>query len=65
MASHRLSAEKNIGRYLTEKEVAHHINEIKTDNRPENIQVMTVSEHIRHHKSKSKRERNGQFAIKI
>lgn len=27
----------------------HHINEIKTDNRIENLEVMTASEHHKHH----------------
>jgi len=63
VATHRLVAEKKIGRYLTEDEVAHHKNEIKTDNRSRNIQVMTASEHIKYHKSKNKRNKYGQFTI--
>lgn len=55
VAEHRLVAEKKIGRYLTNDEVAHHINGIKTDNRPENIEVMTKSEHSRHHQNFRKR----------
>ena len=63
VAQHRLVAEKNIGRYLNADEVAHHINEIKTDNRPENIQVMKAAEHIKYHKQKAKRLKNGQFTV--
>ena len=41
--------EQHIGRRLTRGEVVHHKNGNKTDNRLENLQVMTISEHMRHH----------------
>ena len=46
---HILIAEKMIGRPLEENEVVHHINGIKDDNRPENLMVMTRSEHAKYH----------------
>lgn len=42
---HRLVAETALGRYLTSEEQVDHINEIKGDNRPENLQVLSVADH--------------------
>lgn len=38
-------AEEKIGRHLFPNEVTHHINGIKDDDRPENIEVLTASQH--------------------
>lgn len=63
VAEHRLVAEKTIGRFLRDDEVVHHINENKLDNTPENLLVLTQSEHIRLHANKRKRGKNGKFEI--
>lgn len=46
---YRLVAEESIGRRLLPGEVVHHINGIKDDDRPENLRVMTLSEHASLH----------------
>lgn len=51
---HIFVAEKEIGRLLTENEVVHHINGNKSDNRPENLAVMTKGEHSAYHRQKVK-----------
>lgn len=50
---HRLKMEKKIGRYLREDEVVHHIDENKGNNNIDNLQLMTISEHNRHHAIKN------------
>lgn len=46
---HRLIAEYFLNRPLTSSDVVHHLNGDKLDNRPDNLQVMTNSEHTTYH----------------
>jgi hypothetical protein len=51
---HILVAEATLGRPITRKEEVHHINSVKTDNRPENLQVLTASAHAKLHAKQRK-----------
>ena len=61
---HVVMMEQFIGRILREDEVVHHKNGIKTDNRIENLEIMTRSEHSSHHASERVviRDKGGRFA---
>jgi hypothetical protein len=49
IAEHRFVASQVLGRLLEDKEIVHHKNGVKHDNRPENLEVTTQSEHAKTH----------------
>lgn len=51
---HRIIMEKYLGRKLLSTEIVHHINQDKLDNRLENLQIVSRSEHNKIHKSLKK-----------
>lgn len=50
--------EQHLGRALSPDEVVHHINGDATDDRLENLQVLTRSEHIRLHRAELEAAKN-------
>jgi hypothetical protein len=50
---HRMVMEKKLGRKLERSEHVHHINGNKLDNRIENLELLSNSEHLREHAIKS------------
>lgn len=63
VAEHRLVMESLIGRILKDDEIVHHIDENTLNNSPENLELMSNSDHSRHHAIKRKRGYNGKFTV--
>ena len=61
---HILIAEDKIGRRLVKEEVVHHINGNRLDNRPENLKVMTASQHHKEHYKERELDEKGRLLPK-
>jgi len=57
---HTLVMERHIGRFLREDEVVHHVNHVRSDNRLENLRLMTKKEHQSLHMKERHAERRKQ-----
>jgi hypothetical protein len=55
---HRLRVEERLGRRLRADESVHHRNEVRSDNRDENLEVMASGSHVGHHNRVSPKRRN-------
>ena len=66
VAEHRLLIEQSIGRYLSSNEHIHHLNGDKTDNRIENMVVLSNEEHAAiHWKNDEAREKSRIRMVEI
>jgi len=52
---HRLIMENHLGRKLLASEIVHHKDENRLNNSIDNLEIMTRSEHIKHHHTGAKR----------
>lgn len=59
---YRLIVETKLGRSLRDDEIVHHVNGDHCDNNPDNLEVMTQSEHARLHISDRRDPRTGRIA---
>lgn len=52
---HRVVAEESLGRKLQPGEIVHHDDEVRSNNHPDNLKVMTKAEHSRLHTTERRR----------
>lgn len=62
---HHVVAEAALGRPLRPGEIVHHRNHDKTDNRPENLEVLTRREHMSLHYQCRRIDAKGRFVKEV
>ena len=58
---HRALMEMRLGRRLSSDEIVHHANGDRSDNRLDNLELMSRSEHTRHHVKSRPRDNRGRL----
>ena len=63
---HRLVMERKLKRFLLPKEVVHHINEDKHNNRISNLMLFkNINEHIKFHNSRPTKKSRPNYILKV